>query len=48
MLRAVDLANLRRVLMSMTELEAAALALQEAIERARDDMRRIITEEDSR
>ena len=48
MLRAVDLANLRRVLMRMTELEAAALALQEAIERARDDMRRIITEDDGR
>ena len=46
MLRAVDLANLRRVLMRITELEAAALAMQEAIERARDDMRRIITEDD--
>lgn len=45
MLREVDLANLRRVLMRMTELEAAALALQEAIERARDDMRRVIIED---
>ena len=48
MLRATDLANLRRILMRMTELEAAVLALQEAVERTRDDMRRIITEEDGR
>ena len=45
MLRAVDLANLRRVLMRMTELEAAAHALLEAVERAKDDMRRIIIED---
>ena len=44
MLRAIDLANLRRVLMRMTELEAAALAMLDAIERARDDMRRVIIE----
>ena len=48
MLRDVDLANLRRVLMRMTELEAATLAVLEAIEQTRDDMRRIITEEDGR
>ena len=48
MLRAVDLANLRRILMRMTELEAAAHALLEAVEQTRDDMRRIITEEDGR
>ena len=46
MLRAADLANLRRVLMRMTELEAAALAMQEAIEQARDDMRRVIINAD--
>ena len=46
MLRAVDLANLRRVLMRMTELEAAALAMLEAVERARDDMRRVIVDGD--
>ena len=46
MLRAVDLANLRRVLMRMTELEAAAHAMLEDIERSSDDMRRIITEDD--
>lgn len=45
MLRQVDLANLRRILMRMTELEAAALALLEDIERTRDDMRRIIIED---
>ena len=45
MLRAVDLANLRRVLMRMTELEAAAHALLEAVERTRDDLRRVITED---
>lgn len=46
MLRAVDLANLRRVLIRMTELEAAALAMLEAVEQARDDMRRVIVEGD--
>lgn len=46
MMRAVDLANLRRVLMRMTELEAAALAMLEAVERARDDMRRVIVDGD--
>lgn len=45
MLRAVDLANLRRVLMRITELEAAAYALLEAIEQTRDDMRRVIIED---
>ena len=44
MLRAVDLANLRQMLMEITELEAAALALLETIERTRDDMRRVIIE----
>ena len=46
MLRAVDLANLRRILMRMTELEAAAHAMLEAVEQTRDDMRRVITEDD--
>ena len=46
MLRAVDLANLRRILMRMTELEAAAHAMLDTIEQARDDMRRVITEDD--
>lgn len=45
MLRAVDLANLRQMLMEITELEAAALALLETIERTRDDMRRVIIED---
>ena len=45
MLKEADLANLRRVLMRMTELEAAALALLEALEQTRDDMRRIIIED---
>lgn len=46
MLSAVDLANMRRVLMRMTELEAAALAMLETVERTRDDMRRVIIEDD--
>lgn len=46
MLRAVDLANLRRILMRLTELEAAAMATLEAVEQARDDMRRVIIEGD--
>ena len=46
MLRAADLANLRRILMRITELEAAALAMLEAIERSRDDMRRVIVEDE--
>ena len=46
MLRAVDLANMRRVLMRLTELEAAALAMMEAVEQTRNDMRRIIIEPD--
>ena len=45
MLREADLANLRRILMRMTELEAAAHAVLEAVERTRDDMRRIIIED---
>ena len=45
MLRAVDLANLRQMLMEITELEAAALAMLETIERTRDDMRRVIIED---
>ena len=46
MLRKVDLANLRRILMCMTELEAAAMAMLEAMEQARDDMRRVIIKTD--
>ena len=46
MLREVDLANLRRILMRMTELEAAAMAMLEAMEQARDDMRRVIIKTD--
>lgn len=45
MLREADLANLRRILMRITELEAAAHALLEAVERTRDDMRRVIIED---
>ena len=47
MMRAADLANLRKTLLAMTELEAAALAMLETIERTRDDMRRTIKEDDS-
>ena len=46
MLRAVDLANLRKMLLTMTELEAAAMALLENLERSRDDMSRVIKEKE--
>ena len=46
MMRAVDLANLRKTLLAMTELEAATLAMLETIEQTRDDMRRTITDEE--
>lgn len=41
-MRAIDLANIRKMLLAMTELEAAALAMLEAIQQTRDDMRRTI------
>ena len=44
-MQAQDQAKVRRILMAMTELEAAALALLEAVERTRDDMRRVIIED---
>lgn len=41
-MRAIDLANIRKMLWAMTELEAATLTLLETIQQTRDDMRRVI------
>lgn len=42
MLDTIDLARVRWILMSLTELEAATMAMLEAIGQARDDLRSVI------
>lgn len=41
-MRKQDIAKLRKMLLAMTELEAAAMAMLDAIEQARDAMRAAI------
>lgn len=41
-MRTQELAKLRKILLAMTELEAATLAMLDAIEQARDAMRAAI------